>query len=123
MLQKLGKPVTLAVNKIDAQQREALAHEFYALGFPDLFAVSAEHQLGIGDLLDHITEGFPADVEEEEGERTRTIKVAIIGRPNVGKSTLLNALTGQERSIVSPVAGTTRDALRIRRYGRHPPQG
>jgi len=117
MLRRLGKPVTLAVNKIDAPAREDLAHEFHALGFPDLFPISAEHHLGIGDLLDHVTEGFESSPEpaepagDERAIEPQTIKVAIVGRPNVGKSTLLNALVGEERAIVSPVAGTTRDAV------------
>ncbi len=113
MLRKLGKPVTIAVNKIDSPKREDLTHEFYALGFPDLFPVSAEHRMGLDALLDHVTAGFAAEQRAEEppaGEK-EPIKVAIIGRPNVGKSTLLNALTGSERAIVSPVAGTTRDAV------------
>lgn len=118
MLRSLGKPVTLAVNKIDTPANEGLIHEFHALGFKDVWPVSAEHKVGVRDLLDHITRDFPAKppkTEEEEKEeqegRIRQIKVAIIGRPNAGKSTLLNALTGQERAIVSPVAGTTRDAV------------
>jgi GTPase len=125
MLRKLGKPVSLAVNKIDSQKREVLAHEFYTLGFKDLFPVSAEHHLGLDDLLEHVTAAFPIDVaraskkEHEVKETTAAehakesprIKVAIIGRPNVGKSTLLNALIGSERAIVSPIAGTTRDAV------------
>lgn len=119
MLRKLGKPVTVAVNKIDAASREGLAHEFHSLGFPDLYPVSAEHRTGIHELLDHVTAAFPATEEESEPEKKTRIKVAIIGRPNVGKSTLLNALTGQERAIVSPVAGTTRDAVdeRVEREG------
>jgi len=112
VLRKLGKPVTLAVNKIDATVREGLAHEFHALGFKDLYPISAEHRIGFDELLDHVTTGFPVGPDEVEPEtETRPIKVAIIGRPNVGKSTLLNALVGEERSIVSPVAGTTRDAV------------
>ena len=95
-------------------EREGLANEFYGLGIADVFPVSSEHGTGVYALLDRVTEGFP------EGEEPATpgdanvpegIKVAIIGRPNVGKSTLLNTLTGQERAIVSPVAGTTRDAV------------
>jgi GTP-binding protein len=112
MLRRLGKPVALAVNKIDSPVREHLAHEFHELGFEHLFPVSAEHHLGIEELLDHVTRGFPVtDEEEPRPERTTRIKVAILGRPNVGKSTLLNALTGSERAIVSPIAGTTRDAV------------
>jgi GTP-binding protein len=112
MLQKLGRPVSLAVNKIDTQERENLAHEFYSLGLKDLFPVSAEHAMGIEALLDHVVTGFPTEEPEEiEPVETRKIKVAIIGRPNTGKSTLLNTLTGEERSIVSPVAGTTRDSV------------
>jgi GTPase len=112
LLRKLGKPVALAVNKIDATSREDLAHEFHSLGFRDLYPISAEHRIGFDELLDHVTEGFPVEEEKETTEpEIRAIKVAIIGRPNVGKSTLLNALVGEERSIVSPVAGTTRDAV------------
>ena len=114
MLLKLGKPVSLAVNKVDTVDREGLANEFYGLGMADVFPVSAEHGTGVYALLDRVTAGFP------EGETPAApsnenvpegIKVAIIGRPNVGKSTLLNTLTGQERAIVSPIAGTTRDAV------------
>jgi GTP-binding protein len=116
LLRPLGKPLTLVVNKIDAKIRENLVHEFYSLGLGDPVGISAEHKLGIWELLDKVTEPFPteepAETEEEEGEaKERRIKVAIIGRPNVGKSTLLNALVGSERAIVSPVAGTTRDAV------------
>lgn len=114
MLQRLGKPLSLAVNKIDATSRESLAHEFYGLGVADVYSVSAEHGIGIDALLDHVVDGFPArtaDTPESTEALAAPIKVAIIGRPNVGKSTLLNTLTGQERSIVSPVAGTTRDAV------------
>lgn len=110
LLRQLNKPVSLAVNKIDAGSRETLAHEFYSLGFPNLFPVSAEHRRGIDDLLDHVTAGLAEFAEREQAD-VHEIKVAIIGRPNVGKSTLLNALVGSERAIVSPVAGTTRDAV------------
>jgi len=111
MLRQLGRPVSLAVNKIDAGAREVLAHEFFELGVPDLFPVSAEHRLGLEELLDHVTSGFSRDEGSGEAPEARRIRVAIIGRPNVGKSTLLNALVGRERAIVSPVAGTTRDAV------------
>jgi GTP-binding protein len=112
MLRRLGKPVTMAVNKIDAASREALAPEFHSLGFHDLFPVSAEHRIGIEDLLDHVTRDFQVQ-EPEAAEPMPFIKVAIIGRPNVGKSTLLNALAGEERAIVSPIPGTTRDAVDV----------
>jgi GTP-binding protein len=110
LLRRLGKPVTVAVNKIDVPQREVLAQEFYELGFDALYPISAEHRYGIDELLAHVTRGFPPG-EAAAPEPALRIKVAIIGRPNVGKSTLLNALVGQERTIVSPVPGTTRDAV------------
>jgi GTP-binding protein len=108
MLLRLGKPVTLAVNKADSGARESLAHEFYSLGIRDVFPVSAEHGIGVAEMLDHLTAAFP---KSEAPEKVPKIKVAIIGRPNVGKSTLLNALTGLDRAIVSPIAGTTRDSV------------
>lgn len=114
MLRRLGKPVSLAVNKIDAPSRESLTHEFHELGFEHVFPISAEHKLGIRELLDHATGTFETrreDAEQTAEPAVTRIKVAIIGRPNVGKSTLLNTLTGSERAIVSPVAGTTRDAV------------
>ena len=114
MLIKLGKPVSLAVNKVDTVDREGLAHEFYSLGIADIFPVSAEHGKGVDALLDRVTAGFAAGeapAPTDEDKAPEAIKVAIIGRPNVGKSTLLNTLTGQERAIVSPIAGTTRDAV------------
>ncbi len=116
LLRTLGKPLTLVVNKIDAKVRENLVYDFYSLGLGDPVAVSAEHKLGIDELLSDVTAPFPkydaeAEQAEEDGPQGKRIKVAIIGRPNVGKSTLLNALVGSERAIVSPVAGTTRDAV------------
>ena len=111
LLRRLGRPLSLAVNKIDTRSREALAHEFHELGLADLFPVSAEHRLGIEELLDHVTAGFPVAGPAPDGATRAPVKVAIIGRPNVGKSTLLNTLVGEERAIVSPVAGTTRDAV------------
>jgi GTPase len=113
MLRRLGKPVTLVVNKIDSVSREDLVNEFHQMGFAHVFGVSSEHRLGLHELLDHVTRDFPQEAADqpEEPAKPKAIKVAIIGRPNVGKSTLLNTLVGQERSIVSPVAGTTRDAV------------
>jgi len=114
MLKRLGKPVTVAVNKADTAARQDLAHQFYELGILDVYPISAEHGTGVDALLDHVTEGFETSTpapSEATPEVAQPIKVAIIGRPNVGKSTLLNALTGQERAIVSPIAGTTRDAV------------
>jgi GTPase len=110
MLRKLGRPITLAVNKADTGSRADLANDFYEIGIPDVYPVSAEHGMGVDAMLDHVIEGF-GETEEAAPENQDAIKVSIIGRPNVGKSTLLNALTGQERAIVSPIAGTTRDAV------------
>jgi GTP-binding protein len=108
-LRRTGKPLVVAANKVDTAANAPLAAAFYELG-ADVFPVSAEHGTGVDDLLDSITKNFPAaePVEETEPEE---INIAIIGRPNVGKSTLLNALAGAERSIVSAEPGTTRDAV------------
>jgi GTPase len=145
LLQRMGKPLFLAVNKVDSDKQEALVGEFHELGIRNVFGISAEHGRGIDDLLDAVLPLLPAiekidakpltteDTEDTEetteqdalvkGERPTTndqrpsdpvpheIKVAIIGHPNVGKSTLLNQLTGADRAIVSPIAGTTRDSI------------
>ena len=112
LLRSTGKRVLVAANKADAERLETEAGEFYRFGFDEVFAVSAEHGNGLGDMLDALTEGLAAAplVEEKEGA-AREIRLAIIGRPNVGKSSLLNRLLGEERVIVSPLAGTTRDAV------------
>ncbi|HVN07281.1 MAG TPA: ribosome biogenesis GTPase Der [Bryobacteraceae bacterium] len=111
MLLRLGRPLSLAVNKADTAAREDLAHGFYSLGIRDIFPVSAEHGVGVDALLDHVTAGFAPAAAPAAEESAHSVKVAIIGRPNVGKSTLLNALTGEDRAIVSPIAGTTRDSV------------
>ena len=110
MLRKSGKPVALAVNKCDSiGPTNPDVYEFYSLGIGDLFETSAVHGHGTGDLLDWVLENIPQDSGEEEDDDI--IKVAIVGKPNVGKSSLLNRILGEERVIVSNVAGTTRDAI------------
>ena len=110
MLQRSGKPVVLAVNKMDATGRtDPDIYEFYNPGLGDPYPVSAVHGHGTGDLLDACFEYFPPEDDEEEEEDV--VKVAIIGKPNVGKSSLVNRILGQDRVIVSNVAGTTRDAV------------
>ena len=120
LLRRTGKPIALAVNKVDTVQQTSLAAEFHRLGIPQIFPVSAEHALGVDDLLEHVTAGIAAEKTAEQSsiddgrhsaELDALIRVAIIGRPNVGKSTLLNRLTNEERSIVTPLPGTTRDAV------------
>ena len=108
MLLRSGKPVVLAVNKVD-QGMSPDVYEFYNLGLGDPIAVSAVHGHGTGDLLDECVKYFPSETEEEEEDDA--IQVAIIGKPNVGKSSLTNKILGQQRTIVSDVAGTTRDAI------------
>jgi GTPase len=137
LLRKTGKPVFLAVNKADSEKQSSLIDDFHRLGIREMFAISAEHGRGIDDLLDAVLHAFPTengltpedteyteetDAESLEGSRaaepltnpeptSHETKVAIIGHPNVGKSTLLNCLTASDRAIVSPVPGTTRDAV------------
>ena len=110
MLRRSRKPVILAVNKVDSFQKfMADVYEFYNLGIGDPIPISAASRLGIGDLLEAVAEHFPqSSVEEAEDERPR---VAIVGKPNVGKSSIINRLTGENRVIVSDIAGTTRDAI------------
>jgi GTP-binding protein len=112
LLRRTNKPVLLAVNKADNKQRREEASEFYALGLSDPIPVSALHGTGTGDLLDAIIEVLPEAPEDDEEEDL--IHIAIVGRPNVGKSSLLNRLLGEERVIVSNVPGTTRDAIDTR---------
>ena len=108
LLRRSPKPVYLVVNKVDNHTRQLEAAEFYSLGFEKIFFLSSISGTGTGELLDEICSRIPADIIEEPGTLP---KFAIIGQPNVGKSSLLNALTGQERTIVSEIAGTTRDAV------------
>lgn len=108
MLRKTGKLVVLCVNKVDSTNQEMDVYEFYSLGLGDPVPVSAVNRLGFGDLLDKISEGFP---EIEVDDSPDIIRTAIVGRPNVGKSTLINSLLGYERSLVADEMGTTRDAV------------
>lgn len=101
-------PVLLVANKCDSEERRNLAVQFYELGLGDPHAISALHGTGIGDLLDDLVATFPERGEETEDD---SVKIAIVGKPNVGKSSLLNRLLGEERAIVSPIPGTTRDAI------------
>ena len=110
-LRRTGKPFVVAVNKVDTLRQQDLAAQFYEIG-AEVFPFSAEHGLGVDDLLDALTRDFPAPTETEGAAPEKSeVQVAIIGRPNVGKSTLLNQLAGAERSIVSAEPGTTRDAV------------
>ena len=109
MLRTTKKPVVLAVNKVDNLKGVTDSYEFYGLGLGEPFAVSAVNALNLGDLLDAIVEALPEEVPIED--EPDTIRVAVVGRPNVGKSSLVNALLGQERVVVSNIPGTTRDAV------------
>jgi GTP-binding protein len=109
LLFRSNKPVILAVNKVDNIARQDDIYEFYSLGFGDPIGISGSHAIGIGDMLDAAVAHFPENQEEPYGDEV--IKFALIGRPNVGKSSLVNAILGEERVIVSDVAGTTRDAI------------
>lgn len=111
LLRQSKKPIVLAINKADSPKQEMNTFEFYNLGIGDPIPVSASNHLGLGDLLDAVVAKFPADKAQGDMDEEDEIKVALIGRPNVGKSSIFNALVGEERSIVSNVAGTTRDAI------------
>jgi GTP-binding protein len=149
LLRKTGRPLFLAVNKVDTIKQQSLPDEFYRLGITNIFPVSAEHGRGVDDLLDAILNILPAGLQNQDTDESRPangvrpslaasergeetddesiapeapheVKVAIIGHPNVGKSTLLNCLTASDRAIVSPIPGTTRDAVDeiVERHGR-----
>jgi GTP-binding protein len=126
LLRKADRPLFLAVNKVDSEKQSSLVNDFHRLGVQKMFPISAEHGRGIDDLLDAVLESLPAEglttegteraeeptgIEATLGAEAHEVKVAIIGHPNVGKSTLLNCLTSSDRAIVSPIPGTTRDAV------------
>ena len=108
MLRRCKKPIVLVVNKVDHPKFEDTVYDFYSLGIGTPISISAEQGLGIGDMLDEVVAGFEAIEDEDENKNSG---IAVVGRPNVGKSSLVNALLGQERTIVSNIPGTTRDAI------------
>lgn len=110
MLRRANKPVITVVNKADNQKDEENIYDFYSLGTDQLFAISSSQGLGLGDLLDEVIADFQPASEEDE---TETVNIAIVGRPNAGKSSLVNAIIGESRTIVSDIAGTTRDAIDV----------
>ena len=112
LLRRSGKPVVLAVNKIDSPKQLADVYDFYSLGMGDPIGVSSLNLLNLGDLLDQIVSYFPE--EEAEEEEDKAISIAVVGKPNVGKSSLVNRILGEERVMVSDIAGTTRDAVDTR---------
>lgn len=119
MLRRSGKPVILTVNKVDSYEKQiADVYEFYNLGLDEPWPISAAEKQGLGDLLDEVLKHFPGDTGEAEEDESP--KIAIIGKPNVGKSSIINRLLGEQRLIVSDIAGTTRDAVdtRVKRNGR-----
>ena len=109
LLRAVDKPVFYVVNKIDGEGQEKGLSDFYSLGIDNLFPVSAEHGYGVPDFLDELTAGF-AELTAEE-ERSDAIRIGVVGKPNAGKSSLINAILGEERLVVSDVAGTTRDSI------------
>jgi len=109
MLRRTDKPVFVVVNKVDNTRRMLDANEFYSLGMEHTYFISSINGSGTGELLDGVAEVIPEQIEEDEAEKL--MKVAIVGQPNVGKSSLLNALVGEQRNIVTDIAGTTRDSI------------
>lgn len=116
LLRRTPKPTYLVVNKVDNTKRIQETSEFYQLGFDTFFPISSANGMGTGELLDAIVSNF-TDKVDEEAEEGRIPKIAIVGRPNVGKSSIINALLGEERNIVTPISGTTRDAI-LTRYNK-----
>jgi GTP-binding protein len=110
-LHKKGKPLVVAVNKIDSPKNQDHLADFYALGLPQIFPISAEHGLGIGDLIDEVIRLLPDTQAESTSPEPSCLKIAVVGRPNVGKSTFINYLLDEERMLVSQEPGTTRDAI------------
>ncbi len=113
VLRKTSKPIVCAVNKIDVYAHRENVHQYFSLGLDPLFPVSAEHGIGIDDLLDALMEHLPGGPQkrEEEGDKIEPLRLAVVGRPNVGKSTWVNKLLGEERQLVHDEPGTTRDAV------------
>ncbi|WP_211088726.1 ribosome biogenesis GTPase Der [Listeria innocua] len=109
ILYRSNKPIVLAINKVDNPEMRDQIYDFYSLGFGEPYPISGSHGLGLGDMLDAVRAHFPKEEEEEYPDET--VKFSLIGRPNVGKSSILNALLGEDRVIVSDIAGTTRDAI------------
>lgn len=114
LLRRTHKPVLLVVNKIDHISMSDSMYEFYELGIGDPIGISSVNMLGLGDLLEEICKHLPPPAEEESKDETHVLQLAVVGRPNVGKSSLVNRLLGQERTMVSDIAGTTRDAIDTR---------
>ena len=111
VVRRSKKPVVLCVNKVDTGEKMYDAYQFYALGLGEIWTISAANGSGTGDLLDEVLRVLPEDASPEAGDRPDLPHIAIVGKPNVGKSSLTNALLGEERNIVTPVAGTTRDSI------------
>lgn len=114
LLRKTTKKVILVANKVDNTQRANDHAEFYSLGLGEIYSISSINGSGTGDLLDELVRDFEVEKEEEDNEETNLPKIAVVGRPNVGKSSMINALIGQERNIVTNISGTTRDSLHTR---------
>jgi GTP-binding protein len=121
ILRRARCPVFLTANKADNLRLRQAAPEFYALGLREVYPISALHGTGVADLLDDVITALPPPASEGTWEVDETVKLAIVGRPNVGKSSLLNRLLGEERAIVSPIPGTTRDAIDTYLEWKEPP--